>query len=213
MSLESLLQRADVWCGRAHSLRENATHSRRRTIASGLEALDAQLPGGGWPLGALTEILLQHHGIGELRLLMPALARMSREGRWLAWVAPPYLPYAPALAQMGVDLSRLMLIRPRDPGDTLWTMEQALRSRACGAVLAWPRRVDSRRLRRLQLATEAGRAMGVLFRPWQESRQPSPAALRLQLTASPEGTRIWILKCRGNFKPQAIVFKRNHAMA
>src|SRR5450432_456540 len=107
-------------------------------IATGFAALDAELPGGGWPTAALTEILPQHEGIGELGVLGHALAGLAAQGRWLAWIAPPYLPYAPALQAAGIDLSRLLVIRTRSPRETLWAYEQALRSQTCGAVLAWP---------------------------------------------------------------------------
>ena len=72
--------------------------------------LDAELPGGGWPATALIEILPQHEGIGELRILGHTLARLSNEGRSLAWIAPPHLPYAPALQAAGIDLARLLFL-------------------------------------------------------------------------------------------------------
>ena len=108
------------------------------SLPTGFAALDAELPGGGWPAAALIEILPQHEGIGELRILGYALARLSNEGRSLAWIAPPYLPYAPALQAAGIDLARLLFIKTHTLKETLWAMEQALRSHACGAVLAWP---------------------------------------------------------------------------
>src|SRR3990172_7628695 len=107
-------------------------------IATGFSALDAELPGGGWPTAALVEILPQHEGIGELRILGHALSRLTDQGRFLVWIAPPYLPYAPALRSAGIDLARLILVKTRSPRETLWASEQALRSNACGAVLAWP---------------------------------------------------------------------------
>jgi hypothetical protein len=79
-------------------------------IASGFAALDAELPGGGWPCGALTEILPQHEGIGELRILGPALAQLAAQGKFIAWIAPPYLPYAPALAAAGIGLERVLIV-------------------------------------------------------------------------------------------------------
>jgi hypothetical protein len=157
------------------------------------------LPGGGWPGDALTEVLSAHEGVGEVRLVLPALARVVGEGRWLAWVGPPYLPYAPALAAAGVDLGRVLLVRPPDGGEALWAVEQALRSGVCGAVLAWPDGavVDGRLLRRLQLAAGVGRAWGVLFRSPERAREPSPAALRLLVEPSRAGMTARILKCRG----------------
>lgn len=188
-ALNELLKQPGIW-------RARARETGLECVASGFPALDEALPGG-WPLGALTEILNDHTGIGELRLFMPALVRLSRQGRWIALVAPPHIPYAPALAQHGLDLSRLLLIHPRDGTDALWAVEQALHSGACGAVLAWPRRVDGNGLRRLQLAAEAGHSLGLMFRSRASAATPSPAVLRLQLDAGEDGTRIRLLKCRG----------------
>jgi len=167
-------------------------------IPSGFAALDAELPGGGWPTGALTELLPEHAGIGEVRALGPALAQLSREGRWLAWIAPPYLPYAPALEAAGIELARVMIVRVRSPQDALWAIEQALQSGACGAVLGWLPEADYTQLRRLQLAAESGDALAFLFRPARAAAKQSPAALRLHLHGDANEVNIEILKCRGN---------------
>ena len=173
------------------------------THSTGFDDLDRHLPGGGWPATGLTEILTEHWGIGELSLLMPALARLGQGGGTgcMVWIAPPHIPYAPALHSRGVDLDRVLVVRGRTGArgnrDTLWAMEQALRFGSCAAVLAWTRSVDQVPLRRLQLAAEAGRCWAVLFRPPDASRQRSPAVLRMRLAAIGEQTRIEILKCRG----------------
>jgi len=192
-SLDTLLDDPAIW--RAG---DPARGNDAERVASDYPALDSALPGGGWPQGALTEVLYDQAGIGELRLLMPALAKLSHQGGWIALVAPPHIPYAPALRQYGIDLSRVLLIHPDDRTDSLWAVEQALRTGTCGAVLAWPRRIDDRSLRRLQLAAEAGDSMGVLFRETRAAEQPSPAALRLRLSRQAgETARAHILKCRG----------------
>jgi hypothetical protein len=170
-------------------------------LPTGFSALDASLPGGGWPLGALTEVLPAAPGVGEIGLLLPALSRLSREGRWLAWIDPPHIPYAPALAAAGVDLSRLVTVRPECPEDALWAAEQALGSGAPGAVLMWPPAapgaMSDKALRRLQLAAERGRAWGILFRPPRAEAVPSPAALRLAvLPAAETGIEVRVFKCR-----------------
>lgn len=193
MNLDTVLQRADVWRGG----RLSATVS---AVASGFTDLDEVLPGGGWPRGALTEILMPQHGIGALRLLMPSLARLSQDERWICWVAPPYIPYAPALVGAGIDLSRVLLVHPRAQQDGLWAVEQSLRSGTCSAVLAWPALDDRTALRRLQLAAEAGDALGFLFRPGRLAQRPSPAALRVQLKPEPgSGLSVSILKRRGGW--------------
>ena len=166
-------------------------------IASGFAPLDAELPGGGWPGGALTEILPQHEGIGELRILGPALAQLAAQGKFIVWIAPPHLPYAPALAAAGIDLARIVIVKTSRDGDTLWAAEQALRSAACGGVLLWPRAPAFPQLRRLQLAAEDGRCLAVLFRPPQAACEPSPAVLRLALATHQGGLAVSILKRRG----------------
>jgi cell division inhibitor SulA/protein ImuA len=166
-------------------------------IATGFAALDAELPGGGWPSGALTEILPQHEGIGELRILGPALARLAAQGRFIAWIAPPHLPYAPALAAAGIAPERIVIVKTAGDGDSLWATEQALRSAACGGVLAWPHDIRFPQLRRLQLAAEDGRCLAVLFRPTQTAHEPSPAVLRIALATAAGGLALSILKRRG----------------
>src|SRR6184192_4304684 len=130
-------------------------------LASGFAALDACLPGKGWPRAGLIEILVPRFGSGELYLLLPALAALTRArcARWCVWVAPPLMPFAPALAAEGIALDRVAVVSGARP---LWALEQALGSGACDAVLAWARRPKAREIRRLQLAAERGRTLGVL---------------------------------------------------
>lgn len=207
MSLEKLLENPRVWRGSSQA-------SSRAGLASGYPKLDQCLPGGGWPQQALTEILIEQYGIGELRLLMPALAELSaeetqtayadndyegsyKEPGWIAWVAPPFQPYAPALQQCGIDLSRMLIVRPKDDSELLWSAEQALSSGTCAAVLLWPDKLDDQASRRLQLAAEKGDSWAIAFRPLTARQQPSAAALRLLLQSTGQGTRVHILKSRG----------------
>jgi cell division inhibitor SulA len=140
-------------------------------------------------------------GVGEIRLLIPALRALSAarpdEPRWIAWLGPPHLPYAPALAAAGLDPSRTLVIRPRAGLDLLWAMEQALRSGACAAVLGWAGATGNQALRRLSLAAGEGQSIGFLFRPPCHRNEASPAALRLLLTARDYGLDVEILKSRG----------------
>ena len=204
MSLSDLLENPRVWRG-------SGQFSARTGLASGYPRLDRCLPGGGWPLEALTEILIGQYGIGELRLLMPALAELSTEetpGKygdhseqaepgWIAWIDPPFQPYAPALQQSGIDLSRMLIVRPKDDSELLWSAEQALSSGTCAAVLLWPDKLDDQGSRRLQLAAEKGHSWAIAFRPLSARQQPSAASLRLELTSTGKGTRVHILKSRG----------------
>ncbi len=192
MNLESVIESADIWRAKDLVLRVQG-------VSSGFEALDKLLPERGWPRGALTEILTEREGVGAIRLLVPAMARLSGDKRWLVFIAPPYIPYAPAFARRGVDLSRILVVHDRDGRDRLWAFEQALCSGTCSAVFAWLPYTDPASLRRLQLAAEAGDAMGVVFRSQRAPDDVSLAALRLKLTAIDSGVNVKILKCRGGW--------------
>jgi hypothetical protein len=171
---------------------------RQECIPTGFDELSSHLPGRGWPVGALTEIVSNTQGTGELRLTMPALANLTARGKRVVWISPPFIPYAPVLANYGVDLSRTLLIQSQVMDENLWAAEQVLRSRATGAVLLWPTHgIDARRLRRLQLAAEEGASIGFLFRIGPERMYSSPAALRLKLNRIAEGLQIQVLKCQG----------------
>ena len=158
----------------------------RPVWSTGRNALDARLPGGGWPTASLIEVLLDAPGLGEIQLFLPALVQCQRNASgdtpWLVWIAPPHEPFAPALAQQGIELGRLSIVRPATATEALWAAEQALSSGVCAAVLLWLKGTDDRWLRRLKLAAEAGGALGVLFRPERHRFESSPAALRLLLT-------------------------------
>jgi len=190
LPLESLLQRQDLWRGAAPAAGVSA-------IATGFPTLDRELPGGGWPAGALSEVLSGTEGIGELQLVLPALARLTAAGKRVAWLAPPHLPYAPALAAAGVVLDRLTVVRAPGRRDALWAAEQALRSRAFHALLAWPQRPGYPELRRLAVAAEGGPAFAMLFRPLAAAEEASPARLRLALESAGEQILVHVLKRRG----------------
>lgn len=188
-ALDVVLKHPGIW------RRSTSAAHHVRAIATGLPGLDAQLPGGGWPCGALSEILFAYDGLGELSLLMPALAELTQKGQRVVFVAPPYIPYAPALAACGLDLRYVVQI-DANADDGAWSAEQCLRSGSCGAVLSWMQQADYTQLRRLQLAAESGDALAFLFRPAPAAAKASPAALRLQLHVDSGGVDIKILKCR-----------------
>jgi hypothetical protein len=192
------LQRAQMLEQLARLCRSgDSGHTAWPPAPSGFAELDANLPGGGWPVGAIAELISDTIGIGELSLLVPVLSRLARAGRYIAWIAPPHLPYAPALAQRGLPLDRMLLIQTRDLQESLWATEQALRCPAVGAVLSWPAYIVDKNVRRLQLAAEAGGSLGILYRPPEAARESSPAALRLRLHAAPDGLAVEIHKSRG----------------
>ncbi|HET9033668.1 MAG TPA: translesion DNA synthesis-associated protein ImuA [Dokdonella sp.] len=168
--------------------------------ASGHAHLDAFLPGGGWPLGALSEILIEADGLGEMSLLLPVLARLSEGERPIVMVDPPYLPYPVAFAQGKLRSARVQVLKVRGK-DAWWAAEQCLASAACAAVLCWPQGIDERGLRRLQLAAESGRCLAFAFRDQRHAAQASPAALRLRVHS---GLRVQVLKCRGRTATSAL---------
>jgi hypothetical protein len=181
------------------------------SIASGFSALDAALPGGGWPRAALTEMLLEREGIGELRLTLPALARLQAEGRSVVWIAPPYRPYAPALAAAGLDLARLIVVRGVGGRDALWAYEQALRAPECGAAFAWMGMHEERLLRRLQVKAREGRTWGVLWRRPGQRASATAAPLRLSLAPDHGRLAVRVLKRRGAELVQPILLDLGHA--
>lgn len=186
--LDQLLQGQPLlWRGNRHPVAQ-------RSAPTGSAALDAFLPGGGWPLGALTELHSPGPGSGELSLLTPALARATGRGERVALVAPPVPPYAPALAAAGVALAQLWVVDAERGDDALWAAEQLLRSGAFAAVLAWLPQATPTQLRRLQLAAETGGPCWALaYRPERAAAQASPAALRLHW----DTRQLQVLKCRG----------------
>ncbi len=185
-----------LWKGRR-------TNHAQPTLATGNSGLDAQLPGNGWPLGAVSELICAKPGLGEFSLLLPALARMSKQGQWIIMIDPPWIPYPASLHGHGLSLRQLLLVRTGREKESLWACEQALSNGRSGAVLAWPKRISFTHLRRLQLAAGSSGKLAFLFRPEQALTAASPAALRLQLEPdSQHGTRINILKCRGGRTPE-----------
>ncbi len=190
--LAQLLAHPSVWRGRSRAAIE--------TLPTGYAALDAGLPGGGWPRAGLIEILTAQPGVGELYLLLPAIAAMSRNtpARWCTWISPPHEPFAPALEAHGVALERMLVVRTHLP---LWAHEQALRSGACELAMAWMQRAAPRAIRRLQLAAEQGRTLGVLHRSLRFAEEASAAMLRVVLEPMRDekrhGARVTLLKSRG----------------
>jgi hypothetical protein len=180
-------------------------------IPTGLAALDEVLPQGGWPPTALSELLLPRDGVGELQLVLPALAGLATKQRPVALIAPPYLPGVAGWSACGVDMRHVLIVQAGSPIEALWAMEQCLRSAACSAVLGWPQQVDDRALRRLQVAADTGQTPAFVFRDRSHAGQASPAALRIELETRPL-PQLRVHKCRGAQPPaQPIPFLRRGA--
>ncbi|KWH59357.1 translesion DNA synthesis-associated protein ImuA [Burkholderia cepacia] len=173
-----------------------------RGVDTGHPALTAELPGGGWPAGALVELLAQQAGIGELRLLAPVLARAA--GKPIVLIQPPHALQPLALAYWGVDPSGFVTLPAPRTADALWAAEQALRAGTCAAVLLWQSHVRTDALRRLNLAAQSGSALFFVFRPAAAARDASPAPLRLALTPKRDGVDVTFVKRRGPTRDTAL---------
>ena len=208
VKLDRLLKHPNVWRARQLSDQQSRTQAG---IATGFSALDTHLPGEGWPRSGLVELLLTSAGIGELSLLIPALRTLTQdERRWSAWINPPFVPYAPALRQAGIDTGKLLLIqlpqtaqRSEDHKAALWALERACRSGSLSAALAW---LDERQLtfkdtQRLQVAAKQGRTFACLVRPGHAHTAASMAELRLALgpAREPGHLHVDLLKRRGGW--------------
>jgi cell division inhibitor SulA len=167
-------------------------------ISTGHARLDRELPGGGWPPSALTELLWPQHGGGEFRLLAPVLAALSAAGKAIILLAPPIQVFAPAMAQLGIDLKSILLVRSEKPADRLWATEQILKSAHFGALLCWLPQARHDHLRRLQLAAGNTEGLNFVFRPAAAQGESSPAPLRLLCQAGPGGQiAVDVIKRRG----------------
>lgn len=194
-ALSNMLQQGRVWRG------DSLAQSEQPGLPSGFAGLDRVLPGRGWPVGALTEILHSASGIGELALILPAIAAQTRQGRSVVLINPPYWLHAPAWAAQGVRLEHCLVVRPGTAKDLLWSAEQCLRSGACGLVVIWPeirqRDVAYKHLRRLQTAADTGHTAALVLRAARTADAASPAPLRLRLNAADDRLAVHILKRRG----------------
>lgn len=186
--------------------------SVRPVCPSGHARLDAELPGGGWPPGSLTELRLPAPGHGEWRLLAPALAHCHQDPTaCIGLVDAPHPPLVTALQPLGLDPARLLWLSTRGPNDAAWAVDQLLQSPACTAVLWWPPRgLPSSTLRRLHLLAQRGAALLFVLQADEASAHapaPGPAPLRLRCSALPHQPgwlAIELLKRRGPPCPQPL---------
>jgi protein ImuA len=175
------------------------------TLASGHPALDAQLPGAGWPVGSLSEILQPQAGLHEWRLLLPALKLALQQKNTpgpVVLVGAPHTPFAPGLQAQGLNTQRLLWVNSSTASARLWATEQALRCASVAAVLAWLPQVNAAQLRRLQMAASTYSKPLFVMRPTQARNESSPAVLRLLVGSSPadadtDSLQVEILKRRG----------------
>lgn len=173
-------------------------------VDCGYPTLAQELPGGGWPLAGMTEILVPQAGCAELQLLSPALNRLA-QGK-IVLINTPYRPQILALAALQIDLSQVLWLPCNNSQDALWAAEQIVRNQSCSAVLLW-QSISTRQkrapafksdaLRRLHIAAQAGRSLFCVIRPWESQLSPSPAPLRIKLSLQEQALVIDIFKRRG----------------
>ncbi len=191
-------------------------HGRGRTVDTGYPVLSTELPGGGWPVGELVDLLIEQPGVGEMRLLRPALNSFGE--RPIALVQPPHIPDGPGLGYIGLSLERLLQIKASKPTDALWSAEQILRAGSCGALLLWAKHAKASSLRRLHLAAQSSETLFIMVRPLAAAQDSSPALLRLALRPAAEGLMVDIVKRRGpvraeplsiSLQPTPVLFSRH----
>lgn len=191
---------SQVWSG-------NDPHALRAiTTSTGHAALDAQLPGHGWPLDGMVEVLhaMEHDKARReeghrhvWRLVLPALVQAVRQNAGpVALIGAPFAPFGPSLRGQGLEPERLLCIRSRNGTARLWAAEQILRCAEVAAVLAWLPQARAAELRRLHLGAQKQRRLLWVFRPEKVRHESTPARLRLLLEGNEE-LRVHILKRRG----------------
>jgi protein ImuA len=181
-----------VWCG------TEIGHQSGAVVPTGWASLDRELPGGGWPVQSLTEILAAQAAVTEWRLLGPALRRVAADGGPVLVIGPPRPPYLPGLRHAGLDERGFVWITAETPAERLWTTEQLIRSNACGAILAWLPHARADQIRRLQVCAQSCDKPVFLFRPAAARHESSAAPLRLHVGFGLDWTvRVHILKRRG----------------
>jgi hypothetical protein len=179
---------------------------RAVTTPSGFTALDRELPNGGWPASVLIELLLAQPGIGELRLLAPIIASLTQARKTVILMAPPHIPFAAALTELGIDLTHVLLVEADKPADRIWAIEQTLKSTSFGALLCWLPQCRADHLRRLQLAAAGCEGLTFVMRPANAQHESSPAPLRLACRAAPSGQlSVEVIKRRGPVHAQPVI--------
>ena len=192
--ITKLLARHDTWRGQSQK-------PTQHSVSSGNDQIDLLLKGG-WPTAALTELLVQRPGIGELSLLLPTIKGYCQNNHLSVWLDPPYQPYAPALAAAGIALQKVLIVQSKSAREWLWVAEQCIRNNAL--LLAWTDNKTSNYsdLRKLQLAAADSGHAAFLFssnkEPNKQQSGSSPATLRLEVDSVGEkNLRLSVRKLRG----------------
>lgn len=182
-----------------------AVPGQAATVPTGMPALDELLPGGGWPQAGLVEIIVPDDHADAVTLVLPLLARLGEQERWLGLVAPPCLPRSRILQDPGINPLRMQQVNPHAGRSDMWTMEYMLQDGNYSVVLGWPSCDTELVARRLANAALAGNALGILFRYESFTRKASATGLRLQLEVNEAGKLLYRLNSRGERKSAAVV--------
>ena len=198
-TLEQLLRRKDIW--RGHS----QVFIRDTGVTTGYAPLDQALKDKGWPQGGLIELCSPNYDC-DWWLLHPGLIKSTEDGSYMVLVAPPYVPYAPALRQIGIPLEQLLVVTPNSKADLIACMVEFGQSPACRGLLAWQQgfNLSYTELRKIHLACSEQAGLYALFRHQRHIRESSPASLRLSLTLMPDNLQIQIFKQKGKLYSQTI---------
>jgi len=186
--------------GKLHNLNaweRNTMPSTSLVTPSGNGGLDGLLPGGGWPKAGLVELIVPDEYTDAVSLVMPALGRLSRQGRWIAMVSPPCPTRARLFTDADINPDRVLQVNPHPGRSALWTAESMLQSGTCSVVLAWPNCNTELMDKRLQNAAASGKALGVLIRYEGLSIPPSGVDVRLRLEVGAEGSVVYLLDGQG----------------
>ena len=176
---------------------KKASRGSSPVIPTGTPALNELLPGGGWPKAGLVEITVPDEYVDVVSLLLPALVRLSQQGRWLVMVTPPYQPRARILTAAGMDTSRILQVNPHPGRSGLWTVESLMRSGKCSVVMAWPDCATELMEKKLKRAATIGKTPAILFQLEGMSSHSSIADVRLKVEVSGSGTAVYLLDAHG----------------
>lgn len=195
-------------------------------VGLGDDGIDAALPWGGLPRGALHEVVAGDAGAG-LGFVATLLGRLTAagdgRGQRVLWCLPPaglYETgnlYAPALAAHGLDPGHVLLARGRRDTDIRWAMEEGLRCPALAAVVGEVRDLDLTAGRRLQLAAQRSGVTALFLAAAvggrAERQAPSAAVTRWRVASTSADApaagsrhgpawRLELVRCRGGLPRQ-----------
>lgn len=190
---------ASLW--RGNELGSSVT----QVVSTGWAELDKELPGGGWPCHAITEVLQSQPSTAEWRLLAPALQAIVAADKMIVVVGPAKHPHLPGLRRMGLDERHLVWIQADSPAQRLWVTEQLVKSNACGALVAWLPQARQEQIRRLQICSQICDGPVFLCRPAAAQHEASAAPLRIQLGLDLDwALRLQVLKRKGPVHDEAL---------